>query len=311
MRQALQAARVNGLLSWVRASCSSWLRVSTSSLTRVIRSSSTSTVTRMVWVVCGALVAGAPSAAGALASGAGGGEAGAATATGSGALATGAGSGVLAAAGAGSGARSAAAAAGAWLAAAAFRAAISSESSPAGSAPVSASAVTIALMRSIAARIRLTMAGVTASVLSRSLPSTFSPAWATCSSRGRPRKPQVPLMVCTRRKIPDSVSASSGVRSSVTSATSRVGQAFVGLGQEIGEQIVHCEPLCNPARRVGRNPWQHSTNKRLMTAKKFWVGAIFLQGASSPRAHRHGHDALRHHGESVAVADPSGYTPPP
>ena len=49
---------------------------------------------------------------------------------------------------------------------------------------------------------------------SRSNPSRFSPACASFSSRPNPRKPVVPLMVCTARKISPSSPASSGLPSS-------------------------------------------------------------------------------------------------
>src|SRR6185437_6904826 len=50
--------------------------------------------------------------------------------------------------------------------------------------------------------------------------STFSPAWATDSRRGKPRNPQVPLMVWTSRKMLLSNAGSLGFCSSFTSSTS-------------------------------------------------------------------------------------------
>src|SRR6185437_14080461 len=50
--------------------------------------------------------------------------------------------------------------------------------------------------------------------------STFSPAWATDSRRGKPRNPQVPLMVWTSRKMLLSNAGSFGFCSSFTSSTS-------------------------------------------------------------------------------------------
>ena len=123
--------------------------------------------------------------------------------------------------GSGSAATTGAGGFGASPAAVAFSASISSPSSPATSLPVAARPPRIALIRSSAARTRVTVSGVAVSTPSRTFPSTFSAACATCSNRGRPRKPQVPLIVCTSRKISDSVSWSSGVRSSFTRATSR------------------------------------------------------------------------------------------
>jgi len=102
----------------------------------------------------------------------------------------------------------------------AFSSAISTLSSPAGSAPDWDNPARIAFMRSSAARIWLTISGDADSVASRSWPSTFSAAWATRSSLGRPKKPQVPLIVCTIRKMSPSVAASSGVRSRASRATS-------------------------------------------------------------------------------------------
>ena len=55
-------------------------------------------------------------------------------------------------------------------------------------------------MRSIEDRISVTASALTG-MPSRNLPISVSPAWASASSRGNPRKPQVPLMVWTRRKM--------------------------------------------------------------------------------------------------------------
>ena len=192
---------VKPLFSCVRASCSSWLRVSTSSLTSVIRSSSTSTVTRMVWLA---------------ATGSPGGD----VRRGLGRWRRrrlrrgGAGGGARRAVPAAAPARASApvgAAAAAGLAAPRRPRPHSAPRSarhrrPPARLPVAARPATIALIRSSAVSTRLTMSGVAVSTPSRTLPSTFSAACATCSSRGRPRKPQVPLIVCTRRKISDSVS---------------------------------------------------------------------------------------------------------
>ena len=242
------------LFSCVRASCRSWLRVSTSSLTRVMRSSSTSTPTRMVCAApTGAAAAAgaasvpargpAPAAGSAASAGASGITASGVpdttasgvpdtaasgvddttasgvddtTASGSGAAAAGATIGAKVATADGS----ARAGAGVSPSAARSRAAIRGPSSPACSVPVAARSATMSLIRSSASSTRLTRTGVGRRLPSRIRLSTFSPACATFSSRGRPRKPQVPLIVCTRRKMPDRVSPSSGVVSSRTSATS-------------------------------------------------------------------------------------------
>jgi hypothetical protein len=77
---------------------------------------------------------------------------------------------------------------------------IRSRSLPSGSASLASSPARISLMRSIEDRISVTASAVTGRP-SRNLPIKVSPAWASASSRGNPRKPQVPLMVCTRRKM--------------------------------------------------------------------------------------------------------------
>ena len=95
------------------------------------------------------------------------------------------------------------------------------ESSPDGSSPVLASAATISFMASAAWKTVVTSGGVAVSDPSRSIPKTFSAACATFSSRARPRNPQVPLIVCTSRKIKPTEAASPGVRSRTSSASSR------------------------------------------------------------------------------------------
>ena len=93
-------------------------------------------------------------------------------------------------------------------------------SSPGGSAPVVARTPTISFMMSAARSTAVMRSGVAVIEPSRNRPSTFSAEWATRSSLGRPRKPQVPLMVWTRRKIRPTVAPSWGVRSSVSNASS-------------------------------------------------------------------------------------------
>ncbi len=46
-------------------------------------------------------------------------------------------------------------------------------------------------------------------------------------------------MVCTRRKISESVPASSGVRSSLHQRDIEFGKALRRLREEVGEQVVH------------------------------------------------------------------------
>ena len=86
---------------------------------------------------------------------------------------------------------------------------IRSSSVPSGSVSVASRPARISLMRSIEDRISVTASALTG-MPSRNLPIRVSPAWASASSRGRPRKPQVPLMVCTRRKMLSRIFASLG-----------------------------------------------------------------------------------------------------
>ncbi|MGY4300239.1 hypothetical protein ACVWXN_008334 [Bradyrhizobium sp. i1.4.4] len=75
-----------------------------------------------------------------------------------------------------------------------------SRSLPSGSASVASRPARISLMRSIEDRITVTAPAVTG-MPSRNLLIRVSPACASASSRGSPRKPHVPLMVWTRRKM--------------------------------------------------------------------------------------------------------------
>ena len=77
---------------------------------------------------------------------------------------------------------------------------IRSRSSPSGSDSLASSCASRSLMRSMVVRISVTASPVTG-MPSRNLPIRVSAACASASSRGRPRKPQVPLIVCTRRKM--------------------------------------------------------------------------------------------------------------
>ncbi|MGY4485633.1 hypothetical protein ACVWWR_004824 [Bradyrhizobium sp. LM3.2] len=74
----------------------------------------------------------------------------------------------------------------------------------------------ISLMRSIEDRITVTACPVTG-MPSRNLPISVSPACASASRRGNPRKPQVPLMVWTRRKMLSRILALFGSCSNFTS----------------------------------------------------------------------------------------------
>ena len=213
-RRCTGAAKIGSLP--VRLICRSWLRVSTSSLTRVIRFSSTPTDTRMVCVPRPASAA-CGSAGGTGVAAASPGRAAAAA----GAGAAGAGTGGCMPVGAGTAAGTGPTAWGSMSPASrASSVAMTPASSPGGSMPDAARAPTMAFITSAARRTAVTRAGVAAIVSSRTRPSTFSAACATRSSRGRPRKPQVPLMVCTRRKMSPTVARSPGVRSRVSSASS-------------------------------------------------------------------------------------------
>ncbi|MGY3294120.1 hypothetical protein ACVWWP_007187 [Bradyrhizobium sp. LM3.6] len=93
---------------------------------------------------------------------------------------------------------------------------IRSRSVPSGSVSVASSPARISLMRSIEDRITVTACPVTG-MPSRNLPISVSPACASASRRGNPRKPQVPLMVWTRRKMLSRILALFGSCSNFTS----------------------------------------------------------------------------------------------
>ncbi|MEY9654306.1 hypothetical protein ABH980_001313 [Bradyrhizobium ottawaense] len=76
-------------------------------------------------------------------------------------------------------------------------------------------------MRSIEDRITVTASAFTG-MPSRNLPINVSPACASASSRGNPRKPQVPLMVWTRRKMLSRILALFGSCSNFTNWLSTV-----------------------------------------------------------------------------------------
>src|SRR5262252_10814185 len=76
-------------------------------------------------------------------------------------------------------------------------------------------------MRSMVERITVTAAPVTG-MPSRNLPMSVSAAYVSASSRARPRKPQVPLIVWTRRKMLSRILALFGSCSKYTSSMSTV-----------------------------------------------------------------------------------------
>ena len=159
--------------SCLRVSSSSWLRVKTSSETSTMMRSSDITSTRMV---SDRFCLSPPSA----------GLSGSAGVT-MGAMAGRCGAGVGATSVAGSTR---------WPS----RAMMRSSSSPDGSTPRASSSLKMSLTRSTAERISVTSSGV-ADLPSRNRQTTASAACVRASSRPSPRKPQVPLMVWTRRKM--------------------------------------------------------------------------------------------------------------
>ena len=231
-------SRCSGVLnsdsSWRRPISSSWLRVSTSSETMVISRSSVSTETRIDWLPFFWSSSLSTSASGDLGSRRCGGSTGVArkarsrssseSSPGSSGrsstcstrvptLRSGIGAGFF----------------GSSASAMCVRPAMRSSSAPAGSRCSCSSASRISLMRSMVARISVT-ASLVAGTPSRKRPISASAACASASSRGRPRKPQVPLMVWTRRKtllMMVALPGSCSKRTSSTSTTSRL--SFVSV----------------------------------------------------------------------------------
>ena len=181
-------------VSW-RTAWSSWFRVSTSSPTRFISCSRRSSLTRSVWAET---VSTFPSVS----------EPCSAAGVGAGRVSSAIGGAAVVARGVPHAARSSRA--------------ISSSSSPCGSDWWAARWSRIERTRSTAAKIAPSTSGVGSNVPSRRRPSTFSAACATRSRRVRARKPQVPLIVWTMRKMLAMRSRSSGSRSRLTSSASRV-----------------------------------------------------------------------------------------
>ncbi len=250
---------VKPVFSCVRASCRSWLRVSTSSLTRVIRSSSTSTVTRMVCVAATGSPGGASGTAGvgcagdvgaASTIGGGAGDVGAASTVGGGAGDAGGTSSGSAAAGGGIGA-----AFGASPAAAAFSASISSLSSAAGSVPVAARPATNRLdpvqrrqhqadgirrhgQHAVPHLAEHVLGGVGHMLQPRQAEKT-----AGALDRVHQAEDQRQRLAIVRRAL------------QLHQGDVQVGEVFVGLGQEVGEQIVHGSPLEPGTSRGGGPSW--------------------------------------------------------
>ena len=93
-------------------------------------------------------------------------------------------------------------------------------------------------MRSMVARISVT-ASLVAGKPSRNLPIRVSAACASASSRGRPMKPQVPLMVWTRRKMLSRILALFGILLETHELDVDDVETLVGLGHEFPQQVVH------------------------------------------------------------------------
>ena len=90
------------------------------------------------------------------------------------------------------------------------------------------------------------MLGVTANSWSRKPPSRLSAAWATPSVLVKPRKPQVPLMVCIVRKIRAIASARRGILFQGKEILIRSIEALMALQQELADHLVQfgeCLPL--------------------------------------------------------------------
>jgi hypothetical protein len=87
------------------------------------------------------------------------------------------------------------------------------------------------LMRSMVESTSVTASVVTGAVAE--FAHQDSAACASASSRGSPRKPQVPLMVWTRRKMLPRISPLFGSCSKRTSSASTTLETLVGLGQEL------------------------------------------------------------------------------
>ena len=113
------------------------------------------------------------------------------------------------------------------------------------------SSSSMSLIRSMVDRISVTASPVTG-MPSRNLPISVSAACASASSRGRPRKPQVPLMVWTRRKM---LSRIFGVVRLLLEAheldVDHV-EALVRLGQELAQQVVHRQRPSSPGTQAAR-----------------------------------------------------------
>ena len=106
---------------------------------------------------------------------------------------------------------------------------IRSLSSPSGSASFCSSPPSTSFSRSMVDRMSVTASPVTG-MPSRNLPISVSAACASASRRGSPRKPQVPLMVWTRRKMLSRILALFGSCSNRTSSTSTVSRlSFVSV----------------------------------------------------------------------------------
>ena len=84
---------------------------------------------------------------------------------------------------------------------------------------------------------------------SRNLPISVSAACASASSRGSPRKPQVPLMVWTRRKILPRILALFGLLLETHELDVDDVETFVRFSEEFPQQVVHGQCFGKRLRR--------------------------------------------------------------
>ena len=103
-------------------------------------------------------------------------------------------------------------------------------------------------MRSIVDRMSETASLVTG-MPSRNLPISVSAAWASASRRGRPRKPQVPLMVWTSRKMLREDRLVAGLALEADELDVDDVEMLAGFGQELAQQIVHLDSNPNGTQR--------------------------------------------------------------
>ena len=159
--------------------------------------------------------------------------------------------------------------------------AISSRSSPAPSLWLRSSSSSSSLTRSIVVRIRLTASPVTG-MPSRKLPISASAACVSASSRGSPRKPQVPLMVWTSRKMLSRILAlfgSCSKRTNSTSTTSRLSLVSVRNSRSNSS-------MNQDFRRNTRSTGSVPAREPIRHAHRQCVGKLFNFGCAAALARR-------------------------